>query len=167
MMDRRRAQTPRISAIAALDESRVIGVDGRLPWRIPEDSRRFRRLTMGHVVIMGRKTYESIGKPLDGRTTIVVTRSQGYEAPNCIVVHSLGEALKRAREQERKEVFICGGEAIYRETLDLCDRIYLTLVKGNFEGSVRFPDYTQFKTVVEASSHKDSTHEYEFVVLEK
>lgn len=158
---------PRINAIAALDDNRVIGTDGRLPWRIPEDSRRFRQLTMGHPVIMGRKTYESIGRELDGRTTIIMTRNTNYIARDCIVMHSLGEALECARSCDDEEVFIGGGEIIYREALDLCDRLYLTLIKGSFEGSVKFPDYSQFQKVIEKISRRNDTHEYQFVVLEK
>ncbi|GAA4229652.1 hypothetical protein GCM10022254_22570 [Actinomadura meridiana] len=158
---------PRISAIAALDENNIIGAEGRLPWRIPEDTRRFRRLTMGHPVIMGRKTYESIGQKLDGRTTIIVTRNDDYTAPECVIVHSLTEALEYASAHDDHEVFIAGGEAIYQEGLDHCDRLYLTLVKGEFTGTVRFPDYSRFNKTVERTSRRDDNHEYEFVVLER
>lgn len=157
----------RVSAIAALDDDRVIGDDGHLPWRIPEDSRRFRQLTMHHPVIMGRKTYESIGKPLEGRHTIVLTRSRGFKASGCTVVRSLNEALAVARLDDSNEVFIAGGEAVYAEALAHCDRLYLTLVRGHFNGTVHFPEYSAFSKVVEKSAHHDGAHSYEFLVLEK
>jgi dihydrofolate reductase len=157
----------RISAIAALDENHVIGrADGRLPWRIPEDSRRFRKLTMGHPVIMGRRTYESIGKPLDGRANIIITRDVSYEAPGCLVVHSLDAAITLARIHDDQEIFIGGGEQIYKAALPLCDRLYLTLVDGHFEGTAKFPHYSQFQELVEKTAHDDGTHRYIFVTLE-
>ena len=127
-----------ISIIAALADNRVIGRDGAIPWDIPEDRRRFRGLTMGHPVIMGRKTYESIGRPLPGRRTIVITRDAGFVAEGCLVVHDLSTALAACAGSD--EVFVCGGEEIYREALPLATRLYLTLVPGRVAGDARFPE---------------------------
>jgi len=126
-----------VSIIAAVSENGVIGREGKLPWHIPAELARFKDLTDGHTLVMGRKTFESIGKPLSGRRTIVLSRSSpagsGYE-----VAHSLDEALDLARADV--EVFICGGEAVFREALPVVQRIYLTRVHGSFEGDVRFPE---------------------------
>jgi len=115
----------------------VIGRDGRLPWHIPEDLKRFRALTMGHHIIMGRRTWESIGRPLPGRTSVVVTRDRDYSAPGVKVAHSLAEALAACAGDE--EVFVIGGAEIYREALPRADRIYLTEVLADYPGDVRFP----------------------------
>ncbi|MFM9445327.1 dihydrofolate reductase [Streptomyces acidiscabies] len=157
-----------MSAIAALGKGNVIGGPaGGMPWRIPEDSRRFRRITMGHPIIMGRVTFAEFEKPLDGRLNIVVTRSRSFVAPEgCVVAHSLDDALAYAHERDREEVFIGGGEFIYREALDYCDRLYLTLIHADFEGRARFPDYSGFGTEIERSSHDDGTYQYDFVTLD-
>jgi dihydrofolate reductase len=127
-----------ISIIAAMAENRVIGWQGAIPWDIPEDRRRFRELTMGHPVIMGRKTFESIGRLLPGRTTIVLTRQQGFRAAGCIVANGLAEALAAAAGSG--EAFICGGGGLYREALPLAERIYLTIIPGRPEGDAFFPE---------------------------
>jgi dihydrofolate reductase len=118
-------------------ENRVIGVDNSLPWRLPADLRHFRRLTTGHHVIMGRRNYESIGKPLPDRTNIVVTRNPSYRAPGCLVMHSLEAALASA--QNDPEIFVIGGADIYRQALDRADRLYLTLVHAQVQGDTYFP----------------------------
>lgn len=127
-----------VSLIAAMARNRVIGRDNALPWHIPADLRRFRDLTLDHPLIMGRKTYESIGAPLPGRQTIVVTRQEGYAAPGCIMVHSLESALAAAGSAD--EVFICGGGELYAEALPLAERIYLTVVSLEVEGDALFPE---------------------------
>lgn len=126
-----------ISIIAAMAENRVIGDRGIIPWDIPEDRRRFRELTMGHPVVMGRKTFESIGHPLPGRLTIVLTKRQGYPAEGCLVLHDLRSAFAACTGSA--EVFICGGGEVYREALPFAQRIYLTLVQGEFQGDAVFP----------------------------
>ncbi|MDX1687598.1 MAG: dihydrofolate reductase, partial [Candidatus Promineifilaceae bacterium] len=112
--------TRRISLIAALDRNGVIGDDGRIPWRLPADLKYFKRVTMGKPLIMGRKTYESIGRPLPGRQNIVLTRQRDYRAPGCTVVHSLEEALAAAGDAE--EVMVAGGGSVYRQFLPRADR---------------------------------------------
>ena len=128
-----------VSLIAALSRNRVIGANGGLPWHLPEDARHFRRTTLGKPVVMGRKTFESMNGPLDQRDNIVVSRQEGYAPDGCRVAKSVPEALQLVKDSE--EVMICGGEAIYRECLPLADRMYLTLVDGEFEGDAHFPEY--------------------------
>jgi dihydrofolate reductase len=127
-----------ISIIAAMDENRIIGRGNRLPWRLLADLKRFRALTMGHPLIMGRKTHESIGRPLSGRTNIVITRQEGYRAEGCVVVHDIPSAL--AACGDAGEAFVLGGETIFRDFILLADRIYLTIIKAAVEGDARFPD---------------------------
>jgi dihydrofolate reductase len=159
----------RVSAIAALDEDRVIGgASGGVPWQIPEDSRRFRTKTAGHPLIMGRVTFEEFDEPLKDTLNIVVTRDQGYEVPSgTVVAHSLDEALEYAHDHEKDEIFIGGGAGLYSSALESCDRLYLTIVHGHFEGTARFPDYAEFARVIERTSHNDGKYEYDFVTLER
>jgi dihydrofolate reductase len=127
-----------ISIIAAMSENRVIGRENELPWDIPSDLRRFRELTMGHPIIMGRKTFESIGHALPGRTNIIITEQKDYSADGCVVVHDLHSAISAC--DGANEVFICGGEAIYREAMPLAHRIYLTIIDEEFDGDAFFPE---------------------------
>ena len=127
-----------ISLIAAMAENRVIGKDGRMPWHLPSDLRRFRRITMGHPVILGRLTYESIGRPFDGRTNIIITSRKDYRVAGAIVVPTLRDALAACTGAD--EVFVCGGETIFREAMPLADRIYLTIVHRTYEGDAFFPE---------------------------
>jgi len=128
----------KIAIVVAMTNNRVIGRDNRLPWHLPADLRHFRQVTVGKPILMGRKTYESIGRPLPERTNIVVTRDRCYEAPGCIVVHSIESALNAAGDCE--EVMVIGGSDFYRQLLPKADRIYLTLVHAEFEGDARFPE---------------------------
>jgi dihydrofolate reductase len=129
-----------VSLIVAMDRRRGIGAGNRLPWRLPADLKRFRDLTMGHHLIVGRKTWESIGRALPGRTMIVVTRNPDYRAEGCFIVHSLEEALNAARAKGESQAFIGGGAEIYREAMKLADRIYLTLVDAEVEADAFFPE---------------------------
>jgi dihydrofolate reductase len=134
---------PRIALVVAVGENGVIGRDGRLPWRLPSDLKRFRALTLGKPMIMGRKTYESIGKPLDGRDTIVVTRRNDFAAPGVYRSNSIAEAIalatKLAVGRGVEEIAVIGGEEIFRVTLPLAHRIYLTRVLGAPTGDTYFP----------------------------
>ena len=127
-----------ISLIAAMAHNRVIGKGAVIPWDLPDDRRRFRELTWGRPVIMGRKTFETLGRPLPGRTTIILTRNAGYKPEGCLVAHDLEAALRLAENAE--EVFVCGGEEVYRAFLPLADRIYLTVIHRDFDGDVLFPE---------------------------
>ncbi len=158
-----------ISIIAALAENRVIGVNNTLPWRLPNDLKHFRRLTTGHAIVMGRKNYESIGKPLPERTNIVVTRNRDYRVDGCLIAHSLDEALRLAGGDP--EIFVIGGAEIYREALPRADRLYLTQVHAVVEGDTFFPeiDLKDWKEIAREQHAADEKHAYaySFVVLER
>ena len=138
-----------ISIIVAASQNGVIGRDNQLLWRLPDDLKRFKQLTLGHPMIMGRKTFESIGKPLPGRTSIIVTRSPEYQVEGTLVVHSLEEALAVAGKLDTEEAFIIGGGEIYRQALEnnSVDQIYLTLVHADSEGDTffEFPDEAKWQ----------------------
>jgi len=130
-----------VTIVAAVARNGVIGVGGGLPWHLPDDLRRFKELTLGHALVMGRRTYESIGRPLPGRTTVVVTRTPGWQ-PGSNEVHvarSLPEALETAAATDG-EVFVVGGARVYAEALPLADRLELTLVEAEPDGDTRFPE---------------------------
>jgi dihydrofolate reductase len=130
-----------VSLIAAVAADRVIGDHGRLPWRLPDDLARFRRLTMGHPVVMGRVTHASIGAPLAGRTNIVLTRSRGLRAAGCAVVCTAGEALEAARDAPGSaETFVIGGAGVYALFLPLASRLYITWIDAAVPGDALFPE---------------------------
>lgn len=157
----------KISLISAVAENRAIGKDNQLLWRIPEDMKYFRETTAGHAVIMGQKTYESLGRPLPNRTNIIVTFDREFQADGCIILYDLDQAFEYAKNQGEEEVFVIGGGSIYKQTLDRADRLYITIVKGEFEGDVFFPEYDQFSKVISRRDSKDENYEYSFLVLEK
>lgn len=131
-----------LTLIVAMSENHVIGRDGGLPWHLPADLAHFKRVTAGHAVIMGRRTFESIGRPLPGRYNIVITRNPDYTVDGATVARSLDEAITAARDMDQsaeQEVFILGGEAVYRQALPRAERIYLTLVHAHVDGDTRFP----------------------------
>lgn len=127
-----------LSIIVAQAQNRVIGIDNTLPWHLPEDLKRFKQLTMGHHIIMGRKTYESLGRLLPGRTTVIVTRNPAYQVAGAIVVHSLEQAVQVCGDDA--EVFLIGGAELYQQALALADKIYLTLIEAEFNGDAFFPE---------------------------
>lgn len=129
-----------LSIIVAMDEKNGIARQGKLPWHLSKDLKRFKALTMDHTVIMGRKTFESIGRELPGRTNLVITRQEHYQVPGCLVVHSLQEGLSVAEEKGEKEAFIIGGGEIYAQAYPLADRIYLTVVYADTEADIFFPN---------------------------
>lgn len=189
--------TPRISIIAALSENRAIGKNQKLLWHIPEDLQHFKKITDGHPIIMGRKTYESIGKPLLNRTNIIVTRYSDYVAPGTMVYNLLEEAIAAAKEIEKDkiaviasgtkqsqnngiaastssprndvepEIFIIGGADIFEQTLSLANRLYLTIVEGQYEGDAFFPDYSEFTKVISEEKGESGKYKYKFVTLER
>jgi dihydrofolate reductase len=130
-----------VSLIAALDRRRGIGIGNKLPWRLSSDLKRFRALTWGHHIIVGRKTFESIGQPLPGRQTIIVTRDPHYQAADCLVTHSVEAAIALAQSRGEREVFICGGAEIYAQALNLADRLYLTFVEAEVAADSFFPEW--------------------------
>ena len=157
-----------VSMIAALGKARVIGRKNILLWPIPEDLKRFKALTMGHPIVMGRKTFESIGRVLPGRTNIVVTREQEWNHEGVVVTHSLEEAIKKAKEIDVQEVFVIGGAQIYEQALPLADKLYLTLVDAEEKGDAYFPPYEHLFT--KETVEKNGGHEglkYSWVNLER
>ena len=161
---------PIISLIVAASENGVIGKDGALPWRIREDVLRFKKLTMGHPCIMGRKTWDSIpNKPLPGRTNIVVTRNEAFQTEGAHLARSLDAALTIAREEIPSEIMIIGGEAIYGEALPLANRIYFTEVAGNFEGDAFFPQTNpyEWRQVANEGPFDEGSLRYRHLTLER
>ncbi len=161
------------SFIVARAENGVIGKDNGLIWHMPHDLKFFKETTSGHYVLMGRKSYESMGKPLPNRLNVVVTRNTDYAIEGALVVHSLQEGLELAKKQKQQEVFILGGGEIYRQALEkqLVDRIYLTEVKESFEGDTYFPELKagEWKEThrEEFKADEKNPHDYAFVRLEK
>jgi dihydrofolate reductase len=151
-----------ISLIVAVARNGVIGRKGDLPWHLPKDLRRFKALTMGHHLVVGRKTWQEVGRPLPGRVMVVVTRDPGYRPDGVIVVHSLEEALQVAQGDD--EVFIAGGGEIYRQALPLVDRMYVTRIHAEVAGDTTFPevDLTAWRLVERADHEADEKHEYPF-----
>lgn len=156
----------RISLIAALARNHVIGRDNQLPWRLSADLQHFKALTMGKPIVMGRKTHESIGKPLPGRTNIVVTRNSSYSAKGCSVVSSIDEALLAAGDSE--EVMIMGGENLYLQLLPRADRLYLTEVQADVTGDAWFPEFdaTQWQELKRESHQADEKNEFDYDFVE-
>ncbi len=142
--------------------NRVIGADGRIPWHLPEELKRFKRLTLGHHIIMGRKTWESIGRPLPGRTSVIVTRQRGYRAPGAKVVHSLDEAIAACGSDD--EIFVIGGAELYSQSLSRAGRLYLTTVDAEVAGDTLMPDIAagEWREVSAAAFAADERHRHAF-----
>jgi dihydrofolate reductase len=146
-----------------MDEKGGIGKNNQLPWHLPSDLKRFKNLTMGHHLVMGRKTYETIGKPLNGRVMIVVTHQKGYSPEDCLVVNSLEAAIKLSESNHEKELFIIGGGVIFTQAIDLVDKIYLTTIHTDVDADVCFPkiDLDQWELIAEEDIMKNETDEFE------
>lgn len=147
--------------------NRVIGIANTLPWRLPEDLKHFKALTTGHHILMGRKTYESLGRPLPGRTSVVITRSADLQLPGCIVATSIDDAIAACNGDA--EVFFIGGAELYRQALAYADRIYLTEIQSDFEGDAWFPDFDrgQWQETGRTHCRPESGLECDFVVYDK
>jgi len=160
---------PLISLIVAMAQNGVIGRDNSLPWRLPKDLKRFRAFTLGKPILMGRKTFESLGRPLPGRTNLVLTRDRSWFADGVIVVHSIEAALMQAASSD--ELVVIGGAEIYRLVLPVARRIYLTHVHADVPGDITFPEFdpTQWADVEWTSQPADESHAYPltFVTLER
>lgn len=169
--------TPRISIICALSDDRVIGNKNMIPWHIKDDLIRFKEKTTGHTVIMGRTTFESVmayyqrsGRPVPERKHIVISRDATYMTSHkdCHIVSSIDEALEKAKSIELEEVFISGGASIFNQTIDIADRLYLTVVHKKFEGDTFFPEYAQFTKIIGREDKITSKGTpYTFLDLEK
>lgn len=151
-----------IAIIVALAKNHTIGVNNGLPWRCPEDLKHFKTLTMGHHMIMGRKTFDSIGRALPGRTTVVVTRDAGLQIENCLIAHSLPDAILACKNDE--QVFIVGGAQIYEQALPLADTLYVTEIQLDVEGDAHFPeiDLTIWQEAYREVHHQSSPEPLEY-----
>lgn len=163
-----------ISMIAAVSKNRVIGKDNDLPWNLPDDMKYFMQTTSRHHVIMGRKNYESIPekfRPLPNRTNIVITRQRDYQAPGCLVVHSIASALAVARQGNEEEIFIIGGAGIFNQSLNITQRMYLTEIDAVVEGDTFFPEFDPADWIEMSRRHHpaDERHAlaFDFVVYER
>ena len=159
-----------LSLIVAMSQNRVIGHKNQLPWHLSEDLKHFKKTTMGHAMVMGRKTFESIGKPLPGRKTIILTSNPNYHPAGTEVLHSLADIIKLKAAPE--ECFIVGGATLYEQMLVHCERLYLTLIKQDYEGDAYFPDFdlVQDFQIIEESPLQFSDPAqipYQFVVAER
>ena len=164
---------PRLSILVAMARNRVIGQNNTLPWHLPADLRHFKSLTMGKTIVMGRKTYQSIGRPLPGRANIIITRQTSYEVPGAVVVNSIEDALKVCRETSvhDSEIFIIGGEKLFRQTIKICQRMYITEIQRDFEGDTFFPEFNpndwEETQRDKHFSDDDNRMEYHFVILDR
>lgn len=157
---------PIISIIAAIAEkNRAIGKGNKLLWHIPEDLKHFKNLTASHAVIMGQRTFEPFGKPLPNRTNIIISNNSDFNPRNVIVARSINESLEKAKEIEKEEIFICGGGSIYRQFMPLADKLYLTIVEGEFDADTFFPGYSEFKKIIKEEKSSDGEYNYKFVEL--
>lgn len=161
----------RISLVVAVSENGVIGQNGKLPWRLSDDLKLFKQTTLNHYILMGRKTYESIGRPLPQRVNIVISRQADYAAPGIQVVPNLSKAFEQAEAASEKEVFVIGGGEIYRLALPYSHQIYLTRVKVEIEGDTFFPELDpkiwQEKSRVPYPADEKNQYPFDFIVLEK
>ncbi|MFD1707214.1 dihydrofolate reductase [Siminovitchia sediminis] len=159
-----------ISFLWAQDENGLIGNQNKLPWHLPADLKYFKKITMGHPIVMGRKTYESIGKPLPGRTNIILTTDLSYQAEGCLIFHTKEELLDWI-DNDKSEVFITGGSEIFKLFMDQADRLYVTKIKGVFKGDTYFPDinWEEWRLLSSEKGPKDdkNPHDYEFQVYER
>ncbi len=163
----------KISMIAAMAHQRVIGKDNKMPWHLPADLAFFKKTTIGSPILMGRKTYDSIGRPLPKRLNIVISRNPNLKIAGCEVVHSLAQALKLANEKSvnSKELFITGGSHLYASFLPQADRLYLTLIDAQLEGDTFFPDYSQYQWQqvkrIDHQPDEKNNYPYSFVILDR
>ena len=164
---------PRFSILVAMAKNRVIGRNNALPWQLSADLKRFKQLTMGHHIVMGRKTYESLGRLLPGRTSVIVTRQSDYQIPGAIVVGSIAEALKVCGEGKdmNQESFVIGGAEIYQQALPLCQRMYITEIQQEVDGDTLFPEFNQqeWREIFREKHSQDEADglDYHFVVLDR
>jgi dihydrofolate reductase len=156
-----------LSLIVAIAKNRVIGVNNTLPWHLPEDLKRFRALTTGHHIIMGRKTYDSLGRLLPGRTTVIVTRNVDYKVEGAIVVHSLEAAIAACGDDP--EVFLIGGAELYQAGLKLADKLYITEINAEYQGDAFFPEFdlTEWKSIASESHTTLNNLGYSYVTYQR
>jgi dihydrofolate reductase len=165
------SKQPILSAIVAMAENRIIGKNNQLPWHLPADLKHFKTITTGHPILMGRKTHESIGKPLPNRLNIILTRDPNYQSAGCTVVTSVESALKEAARHDENELFIIGGAEIYKQLLPQIQRLYLTIVHHQLEGDASFPalNTEEWKEISREKHEADDANAfaYSFVTLDR
>lgn len=154
------------SIIVVIGKNRAIGCKNQLLWKLPFDMKRFKKITENHTVIMGDKTFESIGFPLPKRNNIILTRTENYSAPGCQIENSLEKILKKYKDSN-EEVFIIGGGQIYKLFLPLAKKLYLTIIDESPEADTFFPDYSDFKNIIKEEKGLDNGHKYTFLELTK
>ena len=155
-----------IILIVAMAANRVIGRDNDIPWHIPGEQQRFKRVTMGHTLVMGRRTFESIGRPLPERKTVIITRNEDHAEPGCTIAHSLPEALEYCREDEK--VFIAGGGDIFTQAMTITDTIYLTTLHREVEGDIFFPEFSESEFIKEQEETvNDEEEPYTFAIYRR
>ena len=157
-----------ITLLVAHDLNRVIGVDNKMPWHIPEELGYFKKVTMGKAIVMGRKTFESIGKVLPGRLNIIITRNDNYSIDGAEVVHSLKEAIELGKTYS-EEVVIIGGAEIFNQSMEIADKLYITVIQNEYEGDTYFPKYGDEWKLISESGEQHSTDgiAYTYLVVEK
>jgi dihydrofolate reductase len=155
-----------LSLIAAMASNRVIGNKGDIPWKIPGEQKMFKKITVGHTVIMGRKTYETLSRPLPERTNIVITRQTEYQAPGCAIVHDLAAAIATC-DPDEEEAFICGGGQLYHESIGMTDKIYLTVIPRKIPGDTYFPEIAETEFTMTTSNFIEGVEPYHFYIYER
>jgi dihydrofolate reductase len=159
-----------ISFILAMDENRVIGKDNQLPWHLPEDLKFFKRVTMGHPIVMGRKTHDSIGRILPGRENIVITRQPTFQCEGCTVFYSVQEFVNYSRNQG-EEFFVIGGAEIFKETFPFADRLYITKIHEVFEGDTFFPEFVESEweliSCEQGIKNEKNPYDYNFMIFQR
>ncbi|MBT3356632.1 dihydrofolate reductase [bacterium] len=153
-----------ISIIVVVGRNREIGCENKLLWNLPKDMKRFKEITIGHTVVMGDKTFESIGKPLPNRKNVILSLDENYTVEGCEVRNSLEDVLKEAKES-KEEIFVIGGGTIYNLSLPFADKLYLTVVDDQPKADTFFPDYSEFKEIVRREEGDDNGFKYEFLEL--
>lgn len=153
-----------ISCIVACAKNNVIGKDNKMPWHLPADLAYFKKITSGHHIVLGRKNFESIGRPLPNRTNVIITRDKEFACSNCVVAYSIEEALSIAHKNGEEEVFIIGGGTIYEQSKELWDKLYLTEIDLEVEGDVFFPDLNmeEWKLISSQDNPKDEKNPYNY-----
>jgi dihydrofolate reductase len=157
-----------VGIVVAVSENNVIGKDNQLVWHLPADLKHFKNTTMGHPILMGRKTFESIGKPLPGRKSIVITRQEDYKAEGCLIAHTVQEAIEKAKELD-DQVYIIGGAEVYKQALPYVDTIELTKIHHSFDGDTYFPAIKDEEWKIEAKEEHfpddKNKYSYSFITL--
>ncbi|KQC47615.1 dihydrofolate reductase [Geobacillus stearothermophilus] len=160
-----------MSHIVAMDENRVIGKDNGLPWHLPADLAYFKRVTMGHAIVMGRKTFEAIGRPLPGRENIVVTRNRSFRPEGCLVLHSLDEVKQWAAGRNDEEVFIIGGAELFQATMPLAARLYVTKIFASFPGDTFYPPISEQEweivSYTQGTIDEKNRYDHAFLIYER